>query len=97
MDLGEIISQPCRGSNKCGLRHTRNCVVRATCIFRDRNQPVAGTRAGRVQDQAAEVLVPLATEAVRVRAAEEPAAQEWAALVSARRRAESQTESFYER
>jgi hypothetical protein len=42
-------------------------------------------------------LVLLVLVEVRVRAAEEQAAQEWAALVSARPRAESQTESFYER
>jgi hypothetical protein len=90
-------SQPCGDSNNCGLRRPKNCVARGRCNFRDLSPPVAGSRAGRVQGQEAGVLVLLVLEEVRVRAAEEQAAQEWAALVSARPRAESQTESFYER
>jgi|SRR5258705_1898408 len=89
--------QPCGDNNNCGLRGPKNCVARGRCNFRDLSPPVEGSRAGRVQDQAAGVLVPPVLEEVRVRAAEEQAAQEWAALVSARPRAESQTESFYER
>jgi len=56
-----------------------------------------GSPAGRVRDQAVAVLVPPALEEARARAAEAQAAQELAASVSARRQAEIQIESCYQR